>query len=56
MTTISQPLESLGEITTRMLVDRIREIDREIEIRTLDVQLIPRDSTGPCQNNHHDVT
>ena len=47
LTTVRQPLEQMGRIATRMLIDLIREPQMELERVALKTELVVRDSCRP---------
>ena len=49
LTTVSQPLEQMGQIAVKMLLERIEDRSLPPQRVTLATQLIIRDSCGPCQ-------
>ena len=49
LTTVRQPLEQMGQVAVKMLLERIEERSRPPQRVTLATQLVIRDSCGPYQ-------
>jgi LacI family transcriptional regulator len=49
LTTVRQPLEQMGQVAVRMLLERIEDRSRPPQRVTLATQLVVRDSCGPYQ-------
>jgi LacI family transcriptional regulator len=47
LTTVRQPLEEMGRLATQMLIDQLKNPDKEIGRVELPTQLVIRDSTAP---------
>jgi LacI family transcriptional regulator len=50
LTTVRQPLEQMGRLATQMLIDKLRNPEKEISRVELPTQLIVRDSTLPSRD------
>jgi LacI family transcriptional regulator len=47
LTTVHQPLTAIGELATKLLIDRINGVDVEAKMHLIDPELIVRASTAP---------
>jgi LacI family transcriptional regulator, galactose operon repressor len=54
LTTVRQPLEQMGQVAVKMLLERIENPSRPPQRVTLPTQLIIRDSCGPYQTGRGD--
>ncbi|MBN1452977.1 MAG: LacI family DNA-binding transcriptional regulator [Anaerolineales bacterium] len=52
LTTVRQPLEQMGKVAAKMLLERIEDQSRLPQRVTLATQLVIRDSCGPYQDKH----
>jgi len=51
LTTIAQPIFEIGALATKMLLERIDDLEAPARIKTLDTELCVRHSSGPVANN-----
>lgn len=49
LTTVIQPRSEVGRLAAELLIARSRDRGRKLQHRILDVSLVARESTGPCQ-------
>jgi LacI family transcriptional regulator len=49
LTTVRQPLEQMGQIAAKLLLERIKDQSKTPQRIALATQLVVRDSCGPCQ-------
>lgn len=47
LTTVRQPLASIGELATKLLIDRINDVPVEVKTHLIEPELIVRSSTAP---------
>ncbi len=52
LTTVRQPLEQMGRVAVKMLLEQIEDRSRSPQRVTLATELIIRDSCGPCQHRN----
>jgi LacI family transcriptional regulator len=50
LTTVRQPLEQMGQVAVKMLLEQIQDQSKPPRRVTLATQLVIRDSCGPCQS------
>jgi LacI family transcriptional regulator len=56
LTTVRQPLEQMGQVAVKMLLEQIEDRSHPPQRVTLATQLIIRDSCGPIQKDEHRKT